>query len=572
MRNPMFAGLVLALACGRAGAGSFTSLDDAPFGYLTALSHNGRIATGSFTAGGMFSGSFRWRKGVGVENMSLESGMAMNAWAQPIVGGAVDGNGHSVAALGYSDLDTTGPVLIGPYPGSNPVDNFLSQAWAISDNGVVVGLAYDATPNPIAFRWTAETGMTRLAVMRPDTFSRANAISADGNTIAGWNDREDGYRRGVIWVDGKPVEPHNFGQYGDAFGSPPGEALAVNANGSVVVGQYFYDDQLYAEAWRWTQATDAQPIGVILPPAPPPAIAAALARLQPLHGPYSDARYKPTGFFAQVQSNALAVSADGNMIIGNTGDTYNLQAMIWTPATGMVLLSDYAAAHGIQIPAGFFLLSANAMSADTRTIGGIGIDPTGTYVVSWVMDMHDAPAHDTLVIAEGAVTSNDLVDGPLSGYPVGAGVSMAFHMDPSGKVITPGRENTYGISVDDFQFSARYQDPVDYSHHLANEYLAAGSLPVLHLSNDNPRRDGIVLPPTATTSGETLELSLSNPDGTLFDSAESTLINRTLFPESFDGATWAVRNGTHSMNIALQWVTIKDDTDALFKDGFDAVP
>jgi uncharacterized membrane protein len=571
MRNPMFAGLVLALVCSSAGAGSFTSIDDAQFGYLTALSHNGRIATGSFTAGGMFSGSFRWRKGVGVENMAMESGMGMNAWAQPIVGGAVDANGHSVAALAYSDLDTTGPVLVGPYPGSNPVDNFLSQAWAISDNGVVVGLAYDATPNPIAFRWTADGGMTRLAVMRPDTYSRANAISADGNTIAGWNDREDGYRRGVVWIDGKPVEPHNFGIYGDAFGSPPGEALAVNANGSVVVGQFFFDDLMYAEAWRWTQATDAQPIGVILPPSPPPAIAAALAKLQPVKGPYADARYQPAGFFAQVQSNALAVSADGNTIIGNTGDTYNLQAMIWTPATGMVLLSDYAADHGIQIPAGFFLFSANAMSADTKTIGGIGIDPTGTYVVSWVMDMHEAPA-DTLVIAEGSVTSNDLVDGPLAGFPVGAGVSMSFHVDPNGKVITPGRESSYAVNVDDFEFSVRYQDPVDYSHHLANEYLAVGSTPLFHLVNDNPRRDGIVLPPTATVNaGETLEFSLSNPEGTLFDSSESTLINRTFFPQSFDGTTWAVRNGAHSMNISLQWVTIKDDVDAdkIFGNGFD---
>jgi uncharacterized membrane protein len=572
MRRPMFAGLALALMGSNAGAGTFTTLDDAQFGYLTALSHNGRIATGSFTGGGIFSGSFSWRKGVGVENMTLQSGMGMNAWAQPIVGSADDGNGNSVAALAYSDLDTTGPVLVGPYPGSNPLDNFLSQAYAISDTGVVVGLANDATPNAIAFRWTAEEGMQRLAVRRPDTYSRANAISANGNTIAGWNDQETGYRQGLIWVDGKPVEPHNPGMYGDAFGSPPGEGQAVNANGSVVVGQGYFDDLMQSQAWRWTSATDAQPIGIILlPPAPPP-IASIIQKMQTPTGAFADSRYRPYGFFTQVRSNAVAVSPDGNTIVGNTGDDNNEQAFVWTQAGGMVLMSDYAAAHGVDVPAGFYFLSANAMSADALTIAGIGIDPTATYVVSWVMDMHEPSLHGTDVVAEGAVISNDLTDGPLAGFPVGAGVSMSFRMASSGSSIAAGRESAYVMDTDSFGFAVRYMDPVDFSHHVANELLDATSAPSLHLVNDHPRGDGIALSPVATTtSGETIGFSLTNPDGTLFDSDEATLINRTFGPSSFDGTTWEVRNGTHAMTIALQWVSIHDGgaPDAVFQSGFD---
>lgn len=496
----------------------------------------------------------------------------MNAWAQPIVGSADDGNGNAVAALAYSDLVDTGPVLVGPYPGSTPLDHFLSQADAISDTGVVVGFAYDASPNAIAFRWSADEGMQRLAVRRPDTYSRANAISANGNTIAGWSDQETGYRQGLIWVDGKPVEPHNPGIYGNAFGSPPSEGLSLSANGSVVVGQGYFDDLSQSQAWRWTQATDAQPIGIILPPPAAPGVAAVTAKMQPPTGAFADSRYRPFGFFNQVRSNAVSVSADGNTIVGNTGDNNTEQAFIWTQAGGMVLLSDYAAAHGIDIPAGFYLLSANALSADTLTIGGIGIDPTATYIVSWVMDMHQPSLHGTDVVAEGSVISNDLVDGPLAGYPVGAGVSMSFRMASTGTSIAPGRESTYAVGPASFGFEARYMDPTDFSHHVANEYLDAASAPLVHLVNDNPRGDGISLPPVATTAtGETIGFSLSNAEGTLFDSDEATLINRTFGPSSFGNTTWEVRNGSHAMTIAVQWVSIHDgvDTDTIFASGFD---
>jgi probable HAF family extracellular repeat protein len=572
MRNPMFAGLFLALACGSAGAASFTTLDDAQFGYLTALSRNGRIATGSFTAGGMFSGAFTWRKNSGVDSLALGSGMGMTSWAQPIVGSHDDGTGQTVAALAYSDIETRGPVLVGPYPGSHSIDNFLSQAYAVSDNGIVVGLAYDSTPNPIAFRWSENEGMSRLAVLRPDTFSRANAISTDGNTIAGWNDQETGYRQGVIWIEGKPVEPHNPGIYGDAFGSPPGEGLAVNANGSVVVGLGYFDDLMQSQAWRWTAATDAQPIGIILPPPARPEIARVLARLPPMSSAFADHRYSPTGFFTMPQSNAVSVSADGNTIVGNTGDGMTMQAFIWTPASGMVLMSDYAAAQGVDVPEGFYFLSANALSFDKKTIGGIGIDPTGTYIVSWVMDLHEASTRDTVVVAEGAVTSNDLVDGPFAGFPVGSGVSMTFHIASSGDSISPGRESAYALDNESFQLSVRYQDPNDFSHHLATDTLAVGGTPMLHLVNDNPRRDAIELAPTPTaTAGQTLALSLSNPDGVLFDSDEATLINRSFGAGMFEGGSWVVSDGTHVMNISLQWITIKDDVDAdaIFGDGFD---
>jgi probable HAF family extracellular repeat protein len=571
MRTILFAAAVaMALAAASASAGTLTTLDDAQNGYLSALSRNGRIATGSFVSD-TYAGAFRWRKDVGSEILTFGSGMGMTSWAQPIAGSASDPDGNVVAALAYSDSQTTGPVIIGPFPGAAPQDAFYSQAYGISDGGIVVGLAQDPSGNAVAFRWTATDGMTRLAVDRPDTFSRANGISADGSVIYGWNDQETGYREGVIWIKGVPIALHNPGMYGDAFGSPPGEAFASTRDGRVVVGQGYYNDQLQSEAWRWTAASGAQPIGILTPPPIAPEIAEAYARLHPRIGRGGEDGYRPDGFFYAPQANPVGISDDGNVIVGNTGDGATQQAFIWTPDIGMVLLADYAPAHGIAIPDGMFLISAGAISSDGQVIGGIAIDPTQSYVVSWVMDFHETAPHDTLVTAQGTIASNDLAQGPFAGYPQGAAVSMTFRIASGGTVISPGHETAYAIDASSFALVASYQDPNDFSHHTATETLPAAADAVLHLVNDDPRADGVELPETATaTAGQTLQFALSNPDGILFDSPDSDRIDRTFAPTLFDTKEWTVRDGAQTMTVALQWVTIMDQPgETIFGDGFD---
>lgn len=577
MRNTIFAGLALALACGSAQAGSFTTLDDAQNAFETGLSQNGRIVTGSYVGGGMYAGSFVWRKGVGSENSTtFGSSLGMNAWAQPIVGTSTDAAGNTVAALAYSDFNTNGPVVVGPYPGAPPQDNFYSQAYGVSDSGIVVGLAQDPTSNAIAFRWTAGGGMIRLAVDRPTTYSRANGISADGDTIYGWNDQLDGYRRGVIWRQGVAMDLHNPGMYGDSFGSPPGEALGANTDGTVVVGSYWFDDQMLAEAWRWTPSTGIQPIGIISPPPANGNNRSALAPLQPQPSKFADMRYRPYGFFYQPAAFALGVTADGNTIVGNTGNGQdNPQAFIWSPANGMVLLSDYAAAHNIAIPAGIFLLSANSITPDGKTIAGNALntmDPNNAFIVPYVMDLDPAPIYGSTVIAQGVISSNNLTSGPFVGYPIGAAVSMSFTIPSVGTSVTPGRDSAYPVTASSFLLSATYVD-TNYNHLLATETLDPAGTPMLHILNDNPRADGLNMAPTPTaTSGQTFAFAVSNPGGVLFDSDEATRINRSFGPELFDTTTWTVSNGGQSMNVAVQWVTVKDSDapDLIFANGFES--
>jgi probable HAF family extracellular repeat protein len=578
-RTLIAAGLALALAGGNAAAASFMTIDAAQNGFLQAMSRDGHIVAGSYVGGGLYAGAWEWRQGAGYQDLPLLTAQGMNSWGQPIAGDIVDGGGYEVAATYYSDSGAN-PTVVGPYPGSQPQDIFWSSSYGVSDNGIVVGLAQNTDGNAIAFRWTQGEGMVRMPVDRPDTYSRANGISGSGGVIYGWNDREDGFRTGVIWVDGSPTYLHNPGQYGDSFGSPPGEALGSNYDGSVVVGQGYYDDNLYSEAWRWTQAGGTQPIGVIVRDSGGGGIGSGFrSALVPQYtaptGIFANSRIpaQPSGFFYPTESYALAVSEDGNTIVGNSGIGNGggiVDAFIWTPATGMVFLAEYAEALGVTIPDGFTLYSANAISADGLTIAGQGIDPTGSFVVPWIIDLHSSQLQQTYVTAVGTIAANDLADGPFAGYPVGAAVTMTFTLASDGIPVNAGYASDYSILAGSFQLVAAYQDPVTYEHFTATETLDAAATPLLHMSNDNPRADALGLDPTATaTAGQTVTFSASNAAGTLFDSDQVAHVNRSMDAGLFNASDWKVSEAGHSMQINVQWVSLHDDPDAIFHDGFE---
>ncbi len=579
-RNLIASGLALALACGNATAASFMTIDAAQSGFLQAMSRDGHIVAGSYVGGGVFAGAWMWRQGAGYQDLPMVDALGMNSWGQPIVGDVVDAaTSAQVAGAYYSDSGTT-PYVIGPYPGSVPQDSYWSSAYGASDNGVVVGLAQNTDGNAIAFRWTQGEGMVRMPVDRPDTYSRANGISGSGGVIYGWNDREDGFRTGVIWVNGAPIYPTNPGQYGDSFGSPPGEALGSNYDGSVVVGQGYFDDNLYSEAWRWTLAGGAQPIGVIMRDGDgggvgPGFRSATVPQYTAPTGIFANARIppQPSGFFCSFQSFAIAVSEDGNTVVGNSGIGNGggiVDAFIWTPSTGMVFLAEYVEALGVTIPDGFTLYSANAISADGLTIAGQGIDPTGSFVVPWIIDLHSSQLQQTYVTAVGTIAANDLADGPFAGYPVGAAVTMTFTLAPEGIPVNAGYASDYSILAGSFQLVAAYQDPTTFEHLTAIETLDAAAAPLLHLTNDNPRADGLGLDTTATaTSGQTVTFSVSNAAGTLFDSDQAAHVNRSIDAGLLDATTWNVSEAGHSMQVSLQWVSLQDDSDAIFHDGFE---
>ena len=79
-----------------------------------------------------------------------------------------------------------------------------------------------------AFRWEESTGNVLMPTQDGD-FTRAQAVSADGHVVVGFDTALNGLRRGVKWVDGK----HELIQ------GPLAEvvsAWAVNRDGTVIGG------------------------------------------------------------------------------------------------------------------------------------------------------------------------------------------------------------------------------------------------------------------------------------------------------------------------------------------------
>jgi uncharacterized membrane protein len=542
MRISLCAALVSTLIAGPVSAGTFIDLA-LPGSQLTSLSHNGRIAAGIYGD----AGAWRWNKDSGAVTMTgFFSTSGMSSWGQPVAGMYSAGNdpADAVAALYYSNSDLLGgPDIIGGYPGTaGGFGQGVSAAYGVSDNGIAVGLAYDETNNPIAFRWTAAEGMTRLPVNRPDTFSRANGISRDGSVIYGWNDQEDGFRSAVVWIDGQPVD------LTDADGNPIGEAQAASSDGSVVVGSS-YNTINGSEAWRWTAATGAQPIGVLS--AAPGAIGSA-KRAKPrapiVASERADARTGSgiDGFFAQ--AFAFAVSDDGNVVVGASGTFPFRSPTIWTPATGMQYLADYAAAHGVPIPAGWTPNTALALSADGLSIGGWGIDADSS-LNSFIVDFHSSRSTVARVEAHGTVGFNDLPSGPFAGVPEGTPVTMTFGVSPNGFEIAPGQDTAYPIQLSTFRLRAG----------TAVDTLAStGDGPTVSITNDFPKSDGIHLFSTPTASGQAFEFELFNPGGDMFDSDDVNRIGRTFGPEFFEKISWIVSQGDQMMWIDLDSVRISD--------------
>lgn len=553
MRLVVLTALVASTLSGLAHAGSFQVLMQNSG--VAALSHNGRIATGVVATGFNGAPAWRWTPERGAEDITgFLDASGMSAWAQPIAGAVLDVDGYEVAAIAYSNAPIVGAVVVGPLPGSSQVDNYLSSAYGVSDDGTAVGLAYDETGNAVAFIWTAAAGISRLPVNRPDTFSRANGISHQGNIAYGWNDQLDGYRTGVVWQDGQAID------LVDADGNPVGEALAANSDGSVVVGGGYYTAN-GSEAWRWTATTGTQPIG-ILPVGQPemarPAEHSVRSAREDLTKPSMAA---PDGFLPP-ESFAFAVSDDGNVIAGASGMWPIRTASIWTPETGLQALSDYVIARGIVIPDGWFLAAATAISADGKTIGGWGTDETGT-MAAYIIDLHEAQATDAILEAHGTIDYNDLVDGPFAGVAEGTEVTLSFVLSPDGFELQPGNATDYPIRLDTFQFHAG----------AASETLiATPDGPAAMITNDYPMSDGIHLFATPTASGQVFEFELFNPGGNMFDSDDLNRINRTFDAGFFEKASWMVEDGNNMMWVQIDSVSIHDieaPADAIFSSGFD---
>jgi uncharacterized membrane protein len=295
---------------------------------VRALSQDGSAAAGLSNMPARTPG-FRWTVAGGREDFGLEPGMPNRTFAWGISGdgntivGSMDGPGPTRAyrRVGSGPLQDLGPLL--SYQSSK-------AEGASGDGGTIVGFGYSFIVGPPigqAFRWTAPGGMQGLGWLPgSDPYSAAVAISRDGTTIVG----ESGYiiPQAFVWRQGTGMQGLPALQGASTLYSA---AYAVNPSGSIIVGEAIAPDNQYHMV-RWT-ASGAQDLGL---------------------------------------GAAYAVSDDGSVVGGAGG-------LVWTEATGSILVGDYLAQHGVQVPAGWTMPYLWAISGDGLTFGGTALSSTGVY-------------------------------------------------------------------------------------------------------------------------------------------------------------------------------------------------
>jgi len=302
-------------------------------------------------------------------------------------GSVVIGESKSTNGTEAFRWENTGMAGLGDLPGSF----FRSHAYGISSDGsVIVGMSATDIPFPSlqAFRW--ENGvMTALGGLpeAPSIYSKAYAISADGSVIVGESESGAG-TEAFRWT--KEEGMVGLGTLTNYRGST---AYGVSADGSVIVGTC----NSIPQAFRWTQDTGMVGLGWLDQP-PDPQFSASEARAVSADGRivfgvsssplpivgeafrWEDGIMKGLG----VNMQPFAVSADGSVILGETGDIPAWHgACIWDEKHGIRYLKDLLVQEcGLDLK-GWTLDRATGVSADGLTIVGYGINPAG-FTEGWI--------------------------------------------------------------------------------------------------------------------------------------------------------------------------------------------
>lgn len=268
-------------------------------GYAHAISSDGLVVVGRSHNGSRWR-AFRWTEVTGTQDLGTLGGGGAEAFGVNVDGTIIVGISDALVGAGGLarafrwDLGQ-GMLDLGLLPGGA-----FSRAHAVSDDGnTVVGygtaLLQGQGTGTRAFRWTPTSGMVDIGTLGGRD-AIATGVSADGTWIVGGADATNGglSRRAFRWSSGAGMQ--DLG----TFGGPTSGAHAVSADGAVVVGAA--QTPTDTRAFRWTASNGLVDLG-----AP-----------------------------AATYSEARAVSRDGAVVVGAYRFNNNLQwrAFRWTAATG----------------------------------------------------------------------------------------------------------------------------------------------------------------------------------------------------------------------------------------------
>lgn len=344
----------------------------------------GVFATQAATAGPLFQGLGALREG----SSFMSRANAISSDGRTVVGASRSASGLEAFRWTFTD----GMVGLGDLPGGD----FRSEAFDVSaDGSVIVGGGKSATGvHEEAFRWEAGQ-MTGLGDFAGGFFSSsARGVSADGSVAVGFGFLEI-ERRASLWTESGEIV-----DLGDLPGtSNPSSASAVSANGSVVVGVNFLDPNEGAEAFRWTSENEMVGIGFLSGSSPfsrASSVSADGTIVVGLSTGLTGFRWTTKNGMASLGDfQPTAMSDDSSIIVGGTADA---RAVIWTAATGpLVLQNVLETEYGLDLT-GWTLEKAWDISGDGTVIVGHGVNPLGR-PEGWITVIPDPPTLSLVIAA-----------------------------------------------------------------------------------------------------------------------------------------------------------------------------
>lgn len=332
--------------------------------------------------------------GVAVGNVY---GSAFFMWSEAN-SGTIIGEGGETGVSGNANISADGSVISMSVPNPSNADqeeaalynvatqelSFLghlgasssggtSSAWGMSSNGKnIVGLAWTTSARAEGVYWKDGEPLAGLGTTVPTRSSRADAVSADGSVIVGWQDAINGVRQGAIWRNG--VQELLKDNDGDILGA----ATAVSADGKTVVGI----KNTTGEGYIWNE-TD----GTVFVSSDNPDYITSMSVL-------SDDGKTALGLsFYPTQRILLA------------------EGFIWTKEGGKVNLNNYVASLGFD-DLGIVFAVPTGISPDGKYLGGIGANFAEGDAKGFLIKLpaEDLAANDTALSAKMSIYPNPVVD------------------------------------------------------------------------------------------------------------------------------------------------------------------
>lgn len=304
-----------------------------------------------------------------------------------IVGGSASGNGDEAFRWDAANWMVGLGDLVG--------GSFTSTAYGVSGDGsTVVGMGTSGTM-AVACRWDLN-GLTELPKLASfDRYSRADSISRDGTVIGGVSSSNPtGGDRNIatIWTTAGAIALE---------GDEESAVSAINADGSIPVGRTrIGGTQDQACSWHGGHLTilDRFAGGSATPAAGALAVSAD-GRIIVGYSPDASGTQVACRWIGEgapqalgdlpggtTASDAFGTSDDGMIIVGHgnvsSGQPGGRTAFIWDPMNQMRDLREVLTAAGANV-SGWYLYTANAVSPDGTIVCGAGRNPSGQ-TEAWV--------------------------------------------------------------------------------------------------------------------------------------------------------------------------------------------